>query len=79
MSYHDFIVGRRVSEYKDVTFYGVIQAAMRLADDFNVETLKAAFPETWNELRKRYNAPGGLLIEDAHSQTIIIDKGDLHG
>ena len=42
-------------------FYALIQAAMRGADTDNLEKLKAAFPATWDELQKRYHAPGGLL------------------
>jgi hypothetical protein len=38
-------------------------AAMRKADDTNLEKLKSVFPETLAELRARYNAPGGALNE----------------
>jgi hypothetical protein len=46
---------------EDFGFHALIMAAMRKADSDNIERLKAAFPETWEELRARYNAPGGLL------------------
>jgi hypothetical protein len=36
-------------------------AAMRQADTDNLEKLQASFPETWDELHRRYNAPGGVL------------------
>lgn len=42
-------------------FYALIMAAMRQADSDNAELLKNAFPDTWEELQVRYNAPGGLL------------------
>ncbi|HPS39180.1 MAG TPA: hypothetical protein PL124_07180 [Candidatus Cloacimonadota bacterium] len=42
-------------------FYGIIMAAMRQADSTNLEKLKAMWPDTWEELQARYNAPGGLL------------------
>jgi hypothetical protein len=42
-------------------FYALIMAAMRQADDFNLEQLRQAFPEVWEELEKRYHAPGGVL------------------
>lgn len=42
-------------------FYALIAAAMRQADSTNVAKLRLAFPEAWNELQERYNAPGGLL------------------
>ena len=42
-------------------FYALIQAAMLKADTDNLDKLKAAWPEEWEDLSKRYNAPGGLL------------------
>lgn len=42
-------------------FYAIVMAAMRQADPRNVARLRQAFPETWDELERRYNAPGGLL------------------
>lgn len=46
---------------QDYTFYGLIMAAMRRADTYNLAKLQEMWPDTWNELRERYNAPGGLL------------------
>lgn len=43
------------------SFYTLIMAAMRQADTDNLEALQSAFPRVWNELRRRYNAPGGKL------------------
>jgi len=37
---------------------------MRDADTTNAARLRMAFPDTWDELQARYNAPGGLLIGD---------------
>jgi len=45
------------------SFYGLLMACMRNADTDNVEKLKQAFPEVWNELQQRYNAPGGALTD----------------
>lgn len=42
-------------------FYSLLMAAMREAGSGNLEKLKEAFPDTWAELKARYNAPGGLL------------------
>lgn len=42
-------------------FYALVMAVMRKADNVNLEKMKAAFPDTWNELQKRYNAPAGCL------------------
>ena len=51
----------------DPPFYALIMAAMLRADTGNADRLKAAFPETWAELDRRYNAPGGRLPEDEAS------------
>jgi hypothetical protein len=60
MSLHEYResvdLGRR-----DASFYSLIMAAMRKADDNNLPKLKAAWPEVWEELQARYNAPGGVL------------------
>lgn len=62
MSYYDYSVGKQiVLQYGDDEFYGIVQAAMRLADDDNLAKLKHAFPEAWADLYSRYHAPGGLL------------------
>jgi hypothetical protein len=62
MSLYDYEVGKHiVIEYGDDEFYGIIQAAMRLADTDNLEKLKTAFPKVWTDLQARYQAPGGLL------------------
>lgn len=49
----------------DYPFYALIMAAMRQADTYNVEKLRAAWPEIWDELFQRYHAPGGLLEGEA--------------
>lgn len=48
----------------DPSFYGLLMAAMRKADTFNAAILRRAFPEVWNDLQARYNAPGGVLPSD---------------
>jgi hypothetical protein len=63
MSFHEFLAGREVM-LADYPFYGLVQAAMRQADDINLAALRAAFPAVWAELQARYNAPGGVLPED---------------
>jgi len=63
MSYYDYRISINI-EMADYPFYALIMAAMRKADIDNLETLKQAFPETWDELRKRYKAPAGILNED---------------
>ncbi len=46
------------------SFYGIIMAAMRQADDRNISKLAQMWPETFAEFRLRYNAPGGVLTSD---------------
>ena len=58
MSYFDYIDSITASKY---AFYTLIMAAMRNADTDNLEKLKDAFPRVWEELEKRYDAPGGYL------------------
>jgi len=63
------ITGQHAFDYLDSSkvcseghpFYALIMAAMRQADTFNLERLKSAWPDVYDELWARYNAPGGLL------------------
>ena len=64
MSLYDYEVGRTITG-KDYPFYALIQAAMRQADSVNTLRLRHAFPEVWDELQARYDAPGGLLPGEA--------------
>ena len=51
MSLHDYRIGLQVErKYTDDDFYGIVQGLMRMADTDNLNKLKAAFPNTWNEL-----------------------------
>lgn len=59
---HAYEVSRELSS--DVPFYALIMAAMRRADSMNAIALRAAFPEVWDELQARYNAPGGILPQE---------------
>ena len=45
----------------DPPFYALIMAAMRKADNINRAKLRKEWPDVWNELDNRFNAPGGLL------------------
>jgi hypothetical protein len=60
MSLYDYKASVEM-EMNDYPFYALIMAAMRKADTDNLFRLQRLFPETWQELRMRYNAPGGLL------------------
>lgn len=63
MSHYDYIAGQEIL-LKDPPFYALIQAAMRKADTDNLEKLKSCWPEVWEELKARYDAPGGLLEKE---------------
>ena len=60
MSHYDYTEAKRVCELEP-PYYAIIMAAMWNADSFNAEKLRRAFPDVWDELQARYNAPGGYL------------------
>lgn len=53
----------REIETKEYSFDGLVMAAMRQASTDNLEKLQTAFPELWQDLQARYNAPNGCLDE----------------
>lgn len=59
-SLYDYRASRDLAD-TDVPFYALLLAAMRRADDTNAALLREAFPEVWDELWRRYHAPGGFL------------------
>lgn len=63
MSLYDYKVSQELF-VDDTPFYGLIMAAMRCADTRNQVLLKRVWPEVWDELEARYNAPGGRLEGD---------------
>lgn len=63
MSLYDYKVSQEL-DTGEVSFYGLIMAAMRRADSFNLHMLQAAFPDVWDEVQARYNAQGGRLESD---------------
>ena len=60
MSLRDYEIGHKIS-CMGYPFNALIQAAIRKADSDNTLKLKEVFPEIYDELLKRYNAPGGKL------------------
>jgi len=61
MSHYHYVWGRNI-EAKGYPFYALIHAALRQADTDNLEKLKAAFPEVWDELQVRYLSRVGLRL-----------------
>jgi len=60
MSLYDFQESKRIDAGR-FPFYALIMAACRQADDINTAKLKQAWPDVWDEMFARYNAPGGYL------------------
>jgi len=62
----------------DNEFYALIMAAMRRADTDNQRLLREAWPEVWDELQLRYNAPGGYTerelraLQERYDLTAIV-------
>lgn len=63
MSLYDYECSLAISA-RDEPFYSLIMAAFRKADTDNLERLKRAFPDTWQEFYARYHAPGGMLPDE---------------
>ena len=65
MSFYDYQIGRDIEiKYSSDEFYGIIQGAMRLADDENLVKLTIAWPDIRKEMLARYHTPGGILPGD---------------
>jgi len=75
MSLHEFIHSQVLAE-RDVPFHALIMAAMRKADTGNIEKLKSCWPETWDELEKRYWSPGGLLPGERVPVALLVCEHD---
>jgi len=60
MSHFDYEMSKKIA-MEDYPFYALIMAAMRQADTMNSQKLQMAFPQVYQELHARYNAPGGKL------------------
>lgn len=57
-------------------FYSLIMAAMRQADTDNKHKLEAAFPDVWEELKTRYEAPFGGLLAGDPARSIVSALGE---
>lgn len=60
MSLYDYQQSQIIAAH-DPPFYGLIMAAMRRADSDNLEKLRVAWPDAYEELQARYHAPGGYF------------------
>ncbi len=60
MGLHEYVISKELSA-DDPPFYALIMSAIRKADDINLEKLEAGWPEVVDEMRRRYDAPGGAL------------------
>lgn len=67
MSLYDYHRCRALEE-ADEPFYGLVMAAMQRADSDNRPKLQGAFPGVWRELRRRYDAPRGLIRPGEHDE-----------
>lgn len=64
MSYYDYHKGIELESFcedHDIPFAAMIQVAMRRSGSDELDKLRVSFPEIWEDLRTRYNAPGGML------------------
>lgn len=61
--YHAYRVSQELG-IGDPPFAAFIFAAMRKADTQNTAILKAAYPNLYEEMEKRYWAPGGMIDND---------------
>ena len=59
---HEYEQSKHISA-KGYHFYTLMAALMRAADDRNTDLLRAGWPDIYESLVKRYNAPMGV-IED---------------
>ena len=48
-------------EASELPFEALIMGFMRIADDDNLSYLRVKYPSIWQELKARYDAPGGYL------------------
>lgn len=48
----------------DIPFDALIAAAIRKADDINLEKLRNSYPQIVEGLQKRYHEPSGILPEE---------------
>lgn len=73
MSRHAYMQSKQLMT-KDWDFSALVMAAMKKADDDNSIKLAFAFPAIWDELVRRYDAPGGYLGTEVRPNEMIKDS-----
>jgi hypothetical protein len=63
MALYDYQQSKKISQF-DPSFLAILFALMRKADDFNTAKIRSLWPLEYEEMRQRYNAPGGILPEE---------------
>ena len=62
ISLHEYEESKRIAA-QGYPFYALLAAAMRQADTENLTKLRAAWPDVWASLSRRYGSPGGVIEE----------------
>ena len=62
LSHYDYEQSLRISA-EGYPFYALLAALMRDADTRNADLLRAGWPGIWESLRRRYDAPLGVVEE----------------
>ncbi len=70
---HEYIASK---QYAGDHFYELLMGAMRQADSTNAWLLKAVFPDVWDQLQQRYNAPYALLPGERDVENGVRRDGD---
>lgn len=71
-------------ESKDIAlhsfgFYALLMELMRRADSTNIAKLRTVWPDVYDELYARYNAPGGILPSDTLPEDDDTLRDDVNG
>jgi hypothetical protein len=75
VTWYDYRESKRFGP--DPNFYALIMAAMQKADTGNAFKLRCAFPDVWDEVQARYNAPGGVIPGDPPRLLERIASGEI--
>ena len=63
MGYQDYKTSITIVS-KGYSFYSIIMAAMRRADELNLGRLKRLWPDVYDEWKRRNKTPEGKLTQD---------------